>query len=294
METNNLPTVINPTTILEQAVTKGASVEILERLMALQERWQANQAKQAFDAAMAAIRSDLPTIIKDREVDYTTARGRTHYRYEDLHGVTEALSPVLSKHGLSFRWRTATPNGALVSVTCVVSHSAGHSEETTLSAAPDESGVKNSIQAIGSAVTYLQRYTLKAALGIAAGIDDDAQSATPEAKAAGYYVPPEQWPKAHEPPPPKKEASPVGKISEAQRRRFWAICKAKEIPDEVIKAKINLYGLSTTVDITKVLYDTLCEWAMKWEPVPVDQAPPFDDDARDPVEDDIRDYVSKT
>ena len=43
-------------------------------------------------------------------------------------------------------------------------------------AAPDASGNKNAIQAVISAVTYLQRATLKAKCGLAAGRDDDAQA----------------------------------------------------------------------------------------------------------------------
>ncbi len=62
-----------------------------------------------------------------------------------------------------------------VRVTCIVSHSAGYSENTTLEASEDHSGNKNTIQAIGSAATYLQRYTLKLALGLSASTDDDGQ-----------------------------------------------------------------------------------------------------------------------
>jgi hypothetical protein len=60
---------------------------------------------------------------------------------------------------------------------CIVEHRDGHSEDTSLTAQPDNSGKKNSIQAIGSTITYLQRYLLKLALGIAASKDDDANSA---------------------------------------------------------------------------------------------------------------------
>jgi hypothetical protein len=61
-------------------------------------------------------------------------------------------------------------------VTCVISHGDGYFEENSLAAAQDDSGNKNSIQAVGSTVTYLERYTLKAALGLAVATDDDAQS----------------------------------------------------------------------------------------------------------------------
>ena len=57
----------------------------------------------------------------------------------------------------------------------------GHSESTTLQSPPDASGGKNSIQAIGSAVTYLSRYTLLAITGLATGEnEDDGQGYEPE------------------------------------------------------------------------------------------------------------------
>jgi hypothetical protein len=64
-----------------------------------------------------------------------------------------------------------------VTVTCIVSHRDGHFEENTLCAGRDESGNKNSIQSIGSTSTYLQRMTLKAALGLAVSSDDDGHAA---------------------------------------------------------------------------------------------------------------------
>ena len=67
-----------------------------------------------------------------------------------------------------------------VSVTCIIAHRDGHSEENTLSAGRDDSGKKNSIQSIGSTITYLQRYTLKSALGLAASADDDGRSSEDE------------------------------------------------------------------------------------------------------------------
>src|SRR4030095_2362998 len=152
-----------PTALIEHAIKSGASVEVMERLLSLQERWEEGQAKKAYANAIANLRPDLPEIIKNRTVDFTTDRGRTRYQYEDLHSVTEALSPVMARHGLSFRWRTKSDGPDVVTVTCIISHRAGHSEEVPLTARHDTSGNKNPIQAIGSAVTYLQRYTLKAA-----------------------------------------------------------------------------------------------------------------------------------
>ena len=66
---------------------------------------------------------------------------------------------------LSYRWRTTSEINQPVSVTCIVSHRSSYSETNTPSAGRDDSGKKNSIQQVGSTITYLQRYTLKAALG---------------------------------------------------------------------------------------------------------------------------------
>ncbi|OWV62608.1 hypothetical protein ATY75_11990 [Rhizobium sp. N122] len=163
--------------MLDRAVSSGASVETLTQLMNLQERWEANQARKAFDAAMAAAKANMPAIVKNRKVDFTTGKGRTNYQYEDLASIMNQIGPVLSANGLSVRYRTSADPNLPISVTCIISHQMGHSEENTLMAGRDDSGNKNSIQQIGSTVTYLQRYTLKAALGLAAAVDDDGSKA---------------------------------------------------------------------------------------------------------------------
>lgn len=167
---------LTPMDMLDRAVAQGANVETLEKLMALQERWQAAQAKQAFDEAMAAAKAQIPVIFKNRTVDFTSPKGRTNYRHEDLAGIARTVDPILTAHGLSYRFRTSSLPNEPVTVTCIVSHRLGHSEENTLSAGRDDTGNKNSIQQIGSTITYLQRYTLKAALGLSASTDDDGNA----------------------------------------------------------------------------------------------------------------------
>lgn len=175
--TTHEPAALTPMDLLARAITQGTDIEVLEKLMALQERYEKNQARKAFDEAMANAKAEIPVIIKNREVDFTSQKGRTNYRYEDLAGLARAIDPVLAKNGLSYRFRTSSEPNEPVTVTCIISHRLGHSEENTLSAGRDDSGNKNSIQAVGSAITYLQRYSLKAALGLAASSDDDGKSA---------------------------------------------------------------------------------------------------------------------
>ncbi len=172
-------TALTPMDMVGRAVASGASIEVVEKLMALHERWEAGQARKAFDAAMADAKGEIPVILKNREVgfEHKTGDGKTSYRHEDLGEIARTVDPILAKHGLSYRFRTTSAMNEPVSVTCIVAHRNGHSEENTLTAGRDDSGKKNSIQQIGSTITYLQRYTLKAALGLAASADDDGISA---------------------------------------------------------------------------------------------------------------------
>lgn len=179
VQVSNVPartTALTPMEMLSRALERGADIGILEKLMDLQERHEKNEGRKAFDEAMAAASAEIPVIAKTREVDFTTSKGRTNYRYEDLATIAATVNPILSKHGLSYRFRTTSAINEPIVVTCIVSHRLGYSEENTLSAGRDDSGNKNSIQAIGSTLTYLQRMTLKAALGLAAAADDDAKA----------------------------------------------------------------------------------------------------------------------
>lgn len=169
--------IITPLTMIDKAISSGSPVEVLEKLFALQERYEANQARKDFNNAISDAKAEIKPIIKNRKVDFTSQKGRTNYEYEDLAEIARQIDPILAKHGLSYRHRSAQDGGKL-SVTCIISHRGGYFEETTLTASDDKSGNKNDIQAIGSTATFLQRYTLKLALGLAATKDDDARTVT--------------------------------------------------------------------------------------------------------------------
>lgn len=167
--------VITPMDMIMQAVSSGAQMDVVEKLMALQERYQANEARKAFNAAMADAKAEIKPIFKNRKVDFTGEKGRTQYDHEDLAEIARTVDPVLATYGLNYRWRSRQ-DGASICVACIMAHRDGYSEETELSSGRDDSGKKNNLQALGSAITYLQRYTLKLALGLSASKDDDART----------------------------------------------------------------------------------------------------------------------
>lgn len=167
------PRAVTPMELLQIAVNKDADIGKLEKLLDLQMKWEANEAKKAYVVAMNAFKDDPPQIVKNKKAAFTSRRTGegTAYSYATLDEVCRQVSAALSKHGISHRWRVAQEAGR-VKVTCVLTHKLGHSEETTLEGPADDSGSKNAIQAIGSAVTYLERYSLLASCGLAAKDQD--------------------------------------------------------------------------------------------------------------------------
>lgn len=165
----------SPAEMIQAAVQSGADLDKLEKLLSLQERWEANEAKKAYYKAMADFKSNPPQIFKDK----TVAFSQTRYSHASLGNVVEKITGALSKHGLSHSWRVKQ-NG-VIEVTCRITHESGYFEETSISAEADKSGAKNAIQSIGSAITYLQRYSLLAMTGLATeDQDNDGQSSVSE------------------------------------------------------------------------------------------------------------------
>ncbi len=162
----------SPSEMIKTAVSNGADLEKIEKLLILQERWEANEAKKAYHRAMADFKVNPPKINKDKKVSFHTEKGTTSYNHATLANVTQKINSELSKYGLSASWKTNQSNES-ITVTCKITHVLGHSEETSLTAGRDKSGSKNDIQALGSTITYLERYTLLAMVGLATYDQDD-------------------------------------------------------------------------------------------------------------------------
>lgn len=158
-----------PALLLQMAVQQGADLDKLERLMALQERWEATEARKAYDTAFAAFKSEAVKIVKNRQVTAGPLSGKS---YAELFSVVNAVTPALSAHGLSSSWKITRDEKDWIEVTCTIKHSAGHMESVSMGGPPDVGGAKNPIQARASTVSYLQRYTLKAITGLSEQDDD--------------------------------------------------------------------------------------------------------------------------
>lgn len=173
---SNAVTVASPVTpmqLIATAVEQGKDLDTIERLMDLEQKYKANAAREAYYEALSAFKSQPIRVGKDK------VNQQYGSMYTTLGNLVNTVNAAMAPHGLNARWKVEQSNNS-VSVTCILSHTLGHSEEVTMSAPPDESGKKNPLQQIKSTMTYLESATFQAVTGVVsqdATYDDDGNAA---------------------------------------------------------------------------------------------------------------------
>jgi hypothetical protein len=181
-ETKDVQQVIQPSDSVNPMVAmmiQAGRIDDIGQMLEYQKQWEENEAKKSFNRDMASFRAEAPVLKKDQHVSFKTSKGVTDYWHTSLGLMVDTINPILAKYNFNFNWRNNQSDAGLVSVTCTVTHKDGYSISDTLHSAPDDSGGKNSIQQVKSAVTYLRRATLESVLGLASesgGSDDDARN----------------------------------------------------------------------------------------------------------------------
>ena len=180
--------------------------------------------KPTFNERFFDLQYDLPVIPK------TTSAYK--YKYASLPDILEEINPILKKHGFFFEHATnLDEQGSWAMVTRLRNIYAEGLLEIVL---PLYSA--KDMQAIGSALTYCRRYCISNLIGIVTDEDDDGQ------RAKG----------------PQKQENP-NTISDAQRKRLFAITRNKVWPKEKVEALLKEYGYSSSKDVQKKDYETICE-----------------------------------
>lgn len=173
------------TSLMLSLMDRGASLDQIERMMDLAERNEKREAEKSYNAAFAAFKAEAVRIVKGRKVTDGPLRGK---EYAELHDVVDAVTPALSRHGLSAAWKLTRDEKDWIEVTCTLKHVGGHSESVSMGGPPDAGGAKNALQARASTKSYLERYTLKAICGVAEGGDDSDGNPPPAAVPLGLLA----------------------------------------------------------------------------------------------------------
>lgn len=159
----------NPETAIMAAIQKGYEPAFIEKMMELQERWEANNARKAFFDDLANFKAEAPPVKKDKYNKFFDSW------YTSLGNLLDTYNPVLGKHGLSVSFPIQPQTGQTMTVECRLSHRMGHSESISLTAPIDQAAVGKSsgqrsrtpIQDVKSTFTYLRSATCEAVLGVA-------------------------------------------------------------------------------------------------------------------------------
>lgn len=222
----------SPMQQLMAAASQGLDLSVVEKALELQDRWERNEARKAYFEDLAKFKATPMIVEKNKGVSFATRGGTTSYTHATLDEVVATVTGPLSDNGFGFYWNMENDLDAQkVTVTCVLSHRLGHTEQVSLSSRADNSGGKNAIQADGSAIAYLQRYTLLAITGAATrDADDDGHSTGSAANS-----PAQSGKQQAQPAQP-----PTRPMSEAMFERGWpqwvaAVHDGSRTPEAIIK-----------------------------------------------------------
>ena len=145
-------------------------------LIEIKERWEQDEGRKAYYAAMARFQANLPRVKKNVHVHFESRdrnKDDTDFWHADLAAYLNAAAPLLGAQGLFYDHDVEQTDDGLIHVTCMLGHALGHSKTVTMKAPPDDTGNKTLVQQIKSTNTRLRRATFEAITGLAAEGDDN-------------------------------------------------------------------------------------------------------------------------
>lgn len=157
-----------------KVVTYDEYMELYDKLSAKKQESEWSPEIGALAAALAKAQLSFDPLLKDTDNPYYRSK------YADLSSVIKATQKHLAANGLVVI-QSPINREREAGVITLLAHSSGqwHKSSLFLPAVMQGKDGKERFdaQSVGSALTYARRYTYQAAIGIAAEIDDDANSA---------------------------------------------------------------------------------------------------------------------
>ena len=174
--------------LISQGLRVNASVETMEKLMAMRREIRAERSKEAFDAAMAQFQSECPIITKEKVVK--DKYGAERYRYAPLDSIVGQVKNALAKNGFSYYF-DEIKDDKYVAAVCTVTHVQGFQKQSTFKVEIGNEEYMTNTQKYGARMTFAKRYAFCNAFGIMTGDEDtdandtEEEKTQPEAKPTG-------------------------------------------------------------------------------------------------------------
>ena len=227
----------DPLSIIAATLRDGKlGVEQLERMMAMRREINAENAKKAYDAAMAAFQSECPIIVK------TKAGAKQAYKYAPLDSIVAQVREIIRAHGFSFAITSEVDlKEGCVKAACRITHTEGHSESSTFAVPIDNKNpMMTDPQRFGGAMTFSKRYAFCNAFGILTA-DEDTDGGS-------------------KPPPP----SPKKQTPEEEKRgleaELWAVCEVIRGDDKTwdkIKVQLRAWKILDARNVSQLSIEEL-------------------------------------
>lgn len=160
------------------AINPDIDVTKMMALLDMQERIIAKNAESAFNEAMTRLQSLMPRITKDGNIEFVDSKNNHRKTpFATYENIDKAIRPLMIQEGFSISFNSEWgESGALIHAT--LSHKDGHSRSASIRLPLDSSGSKNSLQAMGSTISYGKRYLVTMMLNIVTeGEDNDGDGA---------------------------------------------------------------------------------------------------------------------
>jgi hypothetical protein len=170
------------------ALDPCADLEKLERMMTMYERLRSKEAERAYNAAKGRILKKLAEIkiVKNRSALHEIENGKPQkrideaFKYAPLEEIDRHLRPLLAAENMDLSYSDEPQPGCEILIRGRLKHlPSGHFEDSFMSAPPDTTGGKSSVQAVGSTNSFLRRYVACNIFNIVVvGDDDDGNGGT--------------------------------------------------------------------------------------------------------------------
>lgn len=248
---NDSPPTPSPEALIRLAIEKGASVEALERLMAIRRELKAEAAKEAFFAALSQFQSECPTIEKTKKVLNKDGKS-VRYAYAPLESIVQQVSTHLKANGFSYTLDSQVEVGSVKAV-CVAHHVAGHSETFTFAVPVDNDAYMSPAQRVGSALTFASRYAFRNAFGILTGDeDDDANGSRGAQNAAGTTAPPSTPTSTPKTPGNTPASAAKGTVESPEERKTRFLALFKDMRSYALEEFLERRWILDTEDIEDI------------------------------------------
>lgn len=165
-------TQLTPIQMAYQLMANGHDLAKAKELIAFGKELEADEAKKAFNIAMAEAQAEMLPVATNANNTQTRSKYAT---YDQL---DRALRPIYTRHGFGLSFDEAdSPKPDCIRVVCEVTHRAGHTKIYHRDMPADGKGAKGGdvmtkTHAAGAAASYGMRYILRGIFNVAVGEGD--------------------------------------------------------------------------------------------------------------------------